>query len=93
MVGNAFSYAVTLAVGLVLGVVLGTVARRKRPFRQPSHAQVCGDLKLIHDLQKEDQRAAEKRGDKAAAAEAKENADFTREWAGRGGCSWAGGQN
>jgi len=86
---GSFAYAVTLAVGLALGAAVGHLARPRTPHRKPTHAQVCGDLKLIHDLEKADSKAADKSGDKAGAAEHAKNAEFTKDWANRGGCSWA----
>ena len=42
---------------------------------------------LIHDLEVADSKAASRKGDSAAAAEHAKNADYTKDWANKGGCS------
>jgi hypothetical protein len=85
--GKPLSYVLTFLAGLAFGAVAGTIAKPKG--KKPSHAKVCGDLKLIHDLEVADSKAASRKADSAAAAEHAKNADYTKDWANKGGCSWA----
>jgi hypothetical protein len=87
IMGNAFSYLVALVVGVALGAAV-VIARPRQPLK-PSRAKVCGDLKLIRDGALADAKAADKRGDKAAADKSRADAAYTKDWANRGGCSWA----
>jgi hypothetical protein len=85
--GSAFSYLLTLVVGVTLGAAVVT-ARPRQP-QKPSRAKVCGDLKLIRDGALTDAKAVDKRGDTAAADKSRADASYTKDWANRGGCSWA----
>jgi hypothetical protein len=87
--GKPLSYMLTFLAGFAFGSAAGTIARPKGKGKKPSRAQVCGDLKLIHDSEVADSKAADRKGDSNAAAEHAGNADFTKDWANKGGCSWA----
>lgn len=88
--GKSLSYVVTFLAGLAFGAALGTIAKPIKPKgKKPTRGQVCGDLKLIHDLEVADSKAADRKGDSKGAAEHAKNADFTKGWANKGGCSWA----
>jgi hypothetical protein len=87
--GKPLSYVLTFLAGLTLGAAVGTIAKPKGSKKKPSRSEVCGDLKLIHDLEVADSKAADRKGNSGAAAEHAKNADFTKDWANKGGCSWA----
>ena len=86
--GKPLSYVLTFLAGLAFGSAAATIARAWGS-KKPTRAQVCGDLKLIHDSEVADSKAADRKGDSEGAAEHAGNADFTKDWANKGGCSWA----
>jgi hypothetical protein len=87
--GKSLSYVLTFLVGLAFGsAAAGTIAKG-RGSKKPTHAKVCGDLKLIHDQALEESTEAFEKGKINAAEKHEADAKYTKDWAHKGGCSWA----
>jgi hypothetical protein len=87
--GAALGNGLMLIVGFALGALTTVVARPKPKHQQPSKAQVCGDLKLIRDLERADAKREFDKGNDKAGKEHSDNANYTEKWAKAGGCAWA----